>query len=266
MDRLEIQKNSVEERDVKDTDTVLSNGQYNDDIYRAILLKTEKLAAAVYLITDLMDTRENIRWELRSSSVGVIKDLYVLERSLLKNVSYIVSLLDIGLTGGVISEMNHSILKAEYSKLKGVIVKFQLTNGEGSSVLSSQFLGPNLDVLEKMVPGNKPALNLKGQDYLRDISNVSFIKKDRKEEAAKKTLTTKTGKTLRHNLIVKTMKDEEEYTIKDIINKVSLISSEVDCSDKTIQRDLLSLVASGVLIKKGERRWSRYSKINTPGN
>ena len=31
------------------------------------------------------------------------------------------------------------------------------------------------------------------------------------------------------------------------------------CSEKTIQRELLAMVASGVLKKEGERRWSTYS-------
>jgi len=35
-----------------------------------------------------------------------------------------------------------------------------------------------------------------------------------------------------------------------------------DLSSKTIQRELLSMVDDGLLIKKGERRWSRYSLKN----
>jgi hypothetical protein len=31
-----------------------------------------------------------------------------------------------------------------------------------------------------------------------------------------------------------------------------------DCSEKTLQRELLALVAQGVLKKEGERRWSSY--------
>jgi hypothetical protein len=32
-----------------------------------------------------------------------------------------------------------------------------------------------------------------------------------------------------------------------------------ECSEKTIQRELLDLVGKGVLKKEGERRWSTYS-------
>lgn len=41
-------------------------------------------------------------------------------------------------------------------------------------------------------------------------------------------------------------------TIKDISDKVS------DCSEKTIQRELLTLIKDGEVIKEGERRWSKY--------
>ena len=46
-----------------------------------------------------------------------------------------------------------------------------------------------------------------------------------------------------------------EATIKDIAEVIT------DCSEKTIQRDLNSLIDSGEVIREGERRWSRY-RIN----
>jgi len=63
----------------------------------------------------------------------------------------------------------------------------------------------------------------------------------------------KAGKTNRKDNIIKLFKKGEDLMIKDISHKIS------DCSEKTIQRELIALVAAGVLKKKGERRWSRYS-------
>lgn len=42
-------------------------------------------------------------------------------------------------------------------------------------------------------------------------------------------------------------------TIKDISNKIK------DCSEKTLQRELISMIKDGLVIKEGERRWSTYS-------
>jgi len=43
-----------------------------------------------------------------------------------------------------------------------------------------------------------------------------------------------------------------KLTIKDFTKNIK------DCSEKTIQRELLAMVAKGVLKKEGERRWSKY--------
>ncbi len=60
-------------------------------------------------------------------------------------------------------------------------------------------------------------------------------------------------KTERQELIVKTIASKGELSIKDLEGVVK------GCSEKTIQRELLSLVELGILQKSGERRWSRYS-------
>lgn len=44
----------------------------------------------------------------------------------------------------------------------------------------------------------------------------------------------------------------DRITVKDVTAVVT------GCSEKTLQRELLALVAQGVLVKEGERRWSTY--------
>ena len=56
----------------------------------------------------------------------------------------------------------------------------------------------------------------------------------------------------RRNSILELIKDKKEVTIKDISTIIS------DCSEKTIQRELMSLISSGVLEKSGSKRWSVY--------
>ncbi len=57
----------------------------------------------------------------------------------------------------------------------------------------------------------------------------------------------------RQQIIIKELRNKGQLTVKDLADKIK------GCSEKTIQRELLSLVGSGVLKKEGERRWSRYS-------
>ena len=79
MDTPEIQKDSIG-GDVKDASLVLSGSHRYNDIFKMVLLKTERLVSATYLVTSVMDIKETIRWELRSLSVRSIKDFYVLGR------------------------------------------------------------------------------------------------------------------------------------------------------------------------------------------
>ncbi len=57
----------------------------------------------------------------------------------------------------------------------------------------------------------------------------------------------------RQELIISTIGQKGELSIKDLEGVIK------GCSEKTIQRELLSLVEQGVLVKSGERRWSRYA-------
>jgi Fic family protein len=59
----------------------------------------------------------------------------------------------------------------------------------------------------------------------------------------------------RKEMILNIIKQNKEVTIRDITSVIT------DCSEKTIQRDLSALVASGVLKREGERRWSKYALV-----
>jgi len=60
-------------------------------------------------------------------------------------------------------------------------------------------------------------------------------------------------KNQRQEAIMAVLKGQSDLTIKDFSKVIK------DCSSKTIQRELLDLVAKGIVKKEGERRWSRYS-------
>ncbi len=57
----------------------------------------------------------------------------------------------------------------------------------------------------------------------------------------------------RQQVILDTIKEKGELSIKDLTDVIQ------GCSEKTIQRELISLVSTGILSKTGERRWSKYS-------
>lgn len=273
MDSREIIKDSGI-KDIKDSQSSVLDKSTNYNLVKAILLKTERLASAVYLVTGLMDSTEVIKAELRTVSLAIINDLYFLNEksgnqtfvsdNVLKKIEHIVSLLEVSLTGGIISNMNHSILKDEYLKLKDALTKFKLTEGVSSFLIPSQFFGEELTNLKEV---SDPASSIKDTNMMSLSASRKTPEMNTKVTSVPKSIkditTTKNkinNKILRQDLITRVVKDNTGYTIKDIINEVSIIDSSVDCSNKTIQRDLIELVSAGVLNKVGERRWSRYFK------
>ena len=79
----------------------------------------------------------------------------------------------------------------------------------------------------------------------REDSRVKDTTKGHSDTAVKKNE--------RQDNILNILKNQSDLTIKDFSKIIK------DCSEKTIQRELLELVQKGVIKKEGERRWSRYS-------
>ena len=61
------------------------------------------------------------------------------------------------------------------------------------------------------------------------------------------------GKGDRRTIILALIKQKPQLAVKDITKSIPAVS------EKTIQRELLAMVSEGILLKKGERRWSTYS-------
>jgi predicted HTH transcriptional regulator len=61
------------------------------------------------------------------------------------------------------------------------------------------------------------------------------------------------GRDDRRKIILALIKQKPSLTVKDIAKSIPGVS------EKTIQRELLAMVAESILVKRGERRWSTYS-------
>lgn len=59
----------------------------------------------------------------------------------------------------------------------------------------------------------------------------------------------------RRTNVLNVIRDKGEATIKDIVEVIS------DCSEKTIQRELITLINDNVIVREGERRWSKYKLV-----
>ncbi|KKT37017.1 MAG: hypothetical protein UW27_C0009G0041 [Parcubacteria group bacterium GW2011_GWA1_44_13] len=256
--------------------------------------KCERLATAIYLVTNFLSDTEPMKFRLRALSLELVRDASLVKNgsqmveanvleALRANILETLSLLELAFIAGLVSEMNFTILKREYASLRDTIeVKKASRESRTDSILGDNFFGttesahprPGLGYSREqalMHPAPTSSTLPKGHSIgqttsvMSDRNTVSDTRRsDLKNLSPRSVLSvsspapraiTDIAKESRRARILKLVKDNREVTIKDIATHF------VDLSEKTIQRELVSLVESGVLKKFGERRWSRYALV-----
>lgn len=250
--------------------------------------KCERLATAIYLITNFLSDTEPIKFRLRALSLELVRDASIIKNgsqaveanvleALRSNILETLSLLELAFIAGLVSEMNFTILKREYASLRDTLeVKKASRESRTDSILGDNFFrasepapSPNLKFnipYSTQIPKGHSIgqttttmsdRNIKGQVVAQKVERTNFGPKvgTQYTPSATPRAITDIAKESRRNRILKLVKDNREVTIKDIATHFA------DLSEKTIQRELVSLVDSGVLKKFGERRWSRYALV-----
>jgi len=227
--------------------------------------KTTKICSATYMVSDLIKDTEPLKWQLRKYALAVVSIrnflsdqavFYTLEEGLLE----LDALLELAKVSRTVSDMNAYLLQNEIRKLLGEIKE---RSKEGFYIAE---LGPNFfetpkpaavsfeELLASQTP-NRPEENYKGhkrQDVRYDFYNTKSTPESNR--ASLPVITPNSDqKGHRKDEILKIVRAGGSVIIKDITESIK------DCSEKTIQRELISLVDQGILKRTGERRWSRYS-------
>ena len=258
------------------------------DFYIFFEIKAEKLVTAVYMITNFLSDKEPMKWKLRDSCLSMLSKATVLkgksdqERSdilvnILNLIKEVLSLLEIAHLSGFISEMNYLVLKREYVFIKKQIEsREEIKNSLGRFSFSESFFETgqvalptgNISTEETYQPNSLPRslsdenkqnfikpkeAYLKQKDIVMSDKIKDNISVHSKNENVRPLSASNGAKEKRREIIIQSLKDKKELTIKDISLKIT------NCSEKTIQRELVSMLREGVLKKMGERRWSRYS-------
>lgn len=231
-----------------------------------IFRKSSKISYAIYAITDLIKDSEPLKWTLRKTATEVSsvynffdeKSVFnSLERTLLELENF----LSLASFAKVVSEMNASLLQSEIVKL---IVEMRERSKDGfySPELVSTFFDipkPETFNIAPVMPAPEPD-DFKG--HKRQGVRYDFYKKADKATSSqnknvahveqKVNIPTK-GQRRDEIISIIRQKGGVGVSIKDIAERVK------DCSEKTIQRELVAMVSDNTLIKTGERRWSTYS-------
>lgn len=236
-------------------------------IYR----KTEKLVTAVYMITNFIKDNEPLKWKVRESALSLMSlnidfsTVSLAERkSLLREYAAlaleIVSLSSIAHHSGLISEMNFNILSREFNNLVAIIEKDENKKANEETVILDPgfFDAGEPEPLRPQIaaPANPVS---KGQVSRTSVAATETPRSPRKPEyfpfkdIQDKSAKSGDSKNSRQGTIIKLLSKKSGLNIKDFAENIKGVS------EKTIQRELLAMVASGVLKKEGERRWSTYS-------
>ncbi|HUD04113.1 MAG TPA: DeoR family transcriptional regulator [Candidatus Paceibacterota bacterium] len=213
--------------------------------------KTEKLVAAMYLITNVIKDNEPIKWTVREKSLELVElSLFMRSASASELSSFfreyrsvadeIVSLVSITRHAGMVSPMNYEVLKNEFDLIMKTIAETEEKHKDTASLGLEFFATENISPIsesEKKVQKDKKS----GESMSFDKGHTQKAKNSDKNI-----------KNTRKDKILNLLTKRNGLGIKDFSQEMKQVS------EKTIQRDLLALVASGVLKKEGDRRWSRY--------
>lgn len=230
--------------------------------------KLERLAHAIVLILSQTGSAHPVVDRLETTVLDSIREAAAgaseLEQSFLVSIVLeIVSLVRIASTAGVISERNASILTSEYLAL---LEKLSQPSVQGMLLRAEDLLSdadantPNELSLPSPI-GALFSVDERGQVNSRngkreeEMSNTKIFKGQRNSRPNPQ-------RTLKDTSVFK--KNDRSQRIIDIVTAKGIVSIRdvasviTDCSEKTLQRELLALVDTGILKKEGERRWSTY--------
>jgi len=228
-----------------------------------VFKKIEKLSSAIYLVTNLWNDKEPLKWDLRQKSVCLLDEMLAhqnkAESASLRNLASLslgatemLSKIDIAHSAGLISTMNAEVVKTEYQKL----IDFLVTNKVGMPLEATFFEVGNIPVMSLSKSSlasdsNQPERgDYKGHKRHIKDKDMSFINKNKTVSSIPKNTESNQE---RRQTILKIVKNKGEISVKDVSGVIK------GFSEKTIQRELIAMAEEGILEKHGERRWSRYS-------
>ncbi len=222
---------------------------FEKDIRRVFIYKkAERLAKAIHLITPAFSESVSLRNRIDEIAIGLV-DAAILpsgtaRMALSRELLALSSVLSIARTGGLLSSMNAEVIAHEAHVLLQEVAAYEeprlfLDEAPTLSGIAKKAFSQESRERSGGAPRNqaasKPASTHKG--HIKDIEGTEGGIKDRREA------------------ILSVIKNKQKASIKDISTLIRGVS------EKTIQRELLTLIALGRIEKQGERRWSTYSFI-----
>lgn len=262
-------------RDYGSEDFVLEKSIFSNiferDIRRVFIYKkAERLAKAIHMITPAFSESVSLKNRIDAIAVGIVDSAILTSlaarTALSRELLALSSILSIARTGGILSAMNTEIITREAHLLLQEVADYEeprlfLDEAQTLSSISkisiskrSIYKKTEKTLLHKDISRNnikdktkdRIKHSIKDSEKVSEKDNIKNIK-DKMQESKSAPIKE------RSEAVLAIIKSKGKATIKDISTMIR------DVSEKTIQRELLSLIAHNIISKNGERRWSTYS-------
>ncbi len=226
---------------------------FDKDIKRVyVYKKAERLAKAIHLVAPAFRTSHALRDRIDRIAVGLVDAAILAPRqskdALARELLALSSVLSIARTGGLLSPMNADVIAREAQLL------LQEVAGYEEPRLSLEEV-PTLAELAKSQSRIAGGSGMRPQERVPELSGGEVSQKGGAPDKgqSKGHAGELPARASRRDAILAILGSRGPSYIKDI----SLVIREV--SEKTIQRELASLVMEGKVTRTGERRWTTYA-------
>lgn len=242
--------------------------------------KMERIVVALHLITNKLPEGDSTRLAIRDTALSMLKDTLVLKdgfqstgaealNTVVSHIRLALSYVDILQVRGVLSETNAEVIKNACGRFVAFLNTAEHARFAESLELTDEYFGgvENERPYEKTERSPAP-LPVK---HLQKVAHVGVQSSSPLRQAGvlsqEPQSSTRTEPTVsvraslpesadRRSGILAVIDARGKATVKDIAGVVT------GCSEKTLQRELNTMIAEGVVRKVGERRWTTYFKAS----
>jgi len=252
---------------------LINTNLIKDNDLSFIIKKTEKVATAIYMISNFFSPEEPLKWELRKNVTKLLKNMMSLnDASANREVSFsringdfveLGAMFSLAHSSGFISQMNYEIVTGEINNLSGLVLSYgERQVSTNRSLFKKDYFEVKKESFKNQPEAPRETFKEISKDNIKDIvkDNLKDIQKDNQFvfKGQKRDLDNFFNKdnnskiSDREEKIIQKIKISGPVTIKDIAEEFA------EVSEKTIQRELQKMFDRGQIKKEGERRWTKY--------
>lgn len=241
-------------KDTQDTNLKIKRLSHNEDFYSHVFKRTEKLVSVIFYILSHIDKKdinkthtERIKDRALATHETALETLQLQEQDVqtgLETLQYALLRLDSTLRVAVSAHvLPQDLFQLTTEQIDGVqrYINNHYMSNQGFVFNTSDQILPASESSKPTAKQSTPRQSRPKKVSIPegDISSDAYLVYSQLTDRAERIKTV--------------LEAKPQASVKDIAEVIT------DVSEKTIQRELNSLIEKGQVVREGERRWSRYS-------